>query len=72
MALTNTDPISHDLVRLAKSNRKRVEIIHRAGCPYVRDVVPWLWAEGRPVNDWLGLSWFRPCSHCKPHEDSDA
>lgn len=61
------DVIGHDLVRLTK-RQHTPEKIHRATCYAVqgKDVVPWIWAEGRPVSEWTGLAWMRPCSICRP------
>lgn len=58
--------IGRDLVRHAKRQKKTYEVIHRAGCRHAKHPLPWNWAEGRPVTEWLTLVWFEPCKACLP------
>ena len=60
--------VGRNLVRHGRSQKKPCETIHRASCPVMkgRRKLPWDWAEGRDVYEWLSLDWFRACQVCRP------
>lgn len=59
--------LGRGLVRTSRA-RGTYEVIHVAGCAATKrakQVTPWKWAEGRPVDEWP--SWFVGCQRCLPH-----
>lgn len=47
---------------------KRGDTYHRTGCPRAKNTLPWLWAEGKTLEE-VRQSWengLKPCKVCKP------